>query len=77
MVTTAPVILTATDEITQSPIPRRKVLEPPEASGLGKEVVGVFIRPTGEKQVFVREYLRFRFDRWECVTAHYRRYPRR
>ena len=28
------------------------------------------------KQVFVHEYLRFRFNRWECVCAHYRRLPR-
>jgi hypothetical protein len=31
----------------------------------------------GGKPVFVREYQRFRFNRWECVTAHYRSLPRR
>jgi hypothetical protein len=34
-------------------------------------------RPHGEKQVFVREYLRFRFNRWECVTAHFWSLPHR
>jgi hypothetical protein len=27
----------------------------------------------GEKTVFVREYLRYRFDMWETVASHYRR----
>ena len=26
--------------------------------------------------VFVREYLRFRFDRWETVRSHHRKWPR-
>lgn len=26
--------------------------------------------------VFVREYLRYRFTRWEIVRAHWRRWPR-
>lgn len=32
--------------------------------------------PAG-KAVFVREYLRCRFGRWECVRAHFRRSPRK
>jgi hypothetical protein len=27
--------------------------------------------------VFVREYLRFRFGRWETVRSHYRNWPQR
>jgi hypothetical protein len=27
--------------------------------------------------VFVREYLRYRFGRWESVRSHYRNWPQR
>ena len=30
-----------------------------------------------DKTVFVREYLRERFGKWETVTSHYRRPPNR
>lgn len=30
----------------------------------------------GEKVVYVREYLRCRFGKWECVRAHFRSLPR-
>lgn len=29
----------------------------------------------GEKTVYVRSYLRFRYDKWESVTAHFRKPP--
>ena len=29
-----------------------------------------------EKTVFVREYLRHRFGKWERVRSHYRSWPR-
>jgi hypothetical protein len=31
----------------------------------------------GEKTVFVREYLRCRYGKWEVVTSHFRRPPQR
>lgn len=31
----------------------------------------------GDPLVFVREYLRYRFAKWECVRSHSRRYPSR
>lgn len=37
--------------------------------------VGAFAE--GEKTVFVRSYLRYRFDEWATVVSHYRRPPRR
>jgi hypothetical protein len=30
----------------------------------------------GEKTVYVREYLRFRYGKWEAITSHFRRPPR-
>jgi hypothetical protein len=45
-----------------------------EARGLGQGGDEMF-RPHSEKQVFVHEYLRFRFNRWERVSAHFRSLP--
>ena len=27
--------------------------------------------------VFVQQYVRFRYEKWETVISHYRRHPRR
>lgn len=32
---------------------------------------------TIDRVVFVREYLRCRFGKWECVRAHFRSLPQR
>ena len=34
-------------------------------------------RTTGEKTVFVRQYDRFRYGKWERVISHFRSYPQR
>jgi hypothetical protein len=32
--------------------------------------------PGPQKTVYVRQYLRFRYEKWETVVSHFRRPPR-
>lgn len=41
-----------------------------------RKTMKAFASPTGDRVVFIREYLRCRFGKWECVRAHFRSLPR-
>jgi hypothetical protein len=32
---------------------------------------------TDDMTVYVREYQRFRYEKWETIVSHFRRWPRR
>jgi hypothetical protein len=61
----------------ESSDPDKAALNGRRGDAPGKEVKRLLVvsEYTGEKTVFVREYLRCRYGRWESVKSHHRRPP--